>query len=433
MTAEGPRTIGEGLAPPEPPIVIEHRQQLIHLLREASELEHTIMCQYLFAAFTMKRSVDEGLTAEQLEAVTRWRKVVLKVAHQEMLHLALVENLLASVGAAPYFARPTMPAPARHFPPGVQVALLQFGERALRHFLFLERPEGMPLDDADGFAAVQRTRPLVDDADIVPRAQDYATVSHLYRAIDIGFAWLTSKLGEGELFIGPPGAQALGEWFHWPNLVPVTDLASAHQAIDTIVEQGEGAKGDWREAHFGRFLAVFDEYMTMRTADPSFEPARPILAGTVRADVDDLPRIADRASAQVADLFNVGYEITLLALARLFAHTDETADQLKTLEGVAVGSMVGVLSPLGELLTRLPFGPTHPGLNAAPTFELFYQSGYLLPHRDAAWRVMEERLRQAAEFARHIEGISDPVLVRVVASFEKLAERLARARAQVTV
>ena len=140
------------LAPPEPPIVIEHRQQLIHLLREASELEHTIMCQYLFAAFTMKRSVDEGLTAEQLEAVTRWRKVVLKVAHQEMLHLALVENLLASVGAAPYFARPTMPAPARHFPPGVQVALLPFGERALRHFLFLERPEGMPLDEASGAA-----------------------------------------------------------------------------------------------------------------------------------------------------------------------------------------------------------------------------------------------------------------------------------------
>jgi hypothetical protein len=29
----------------------------------------------------------------------------------------------------------------------VQVALLRFGERALRHFIYLERPEGMDLDD----------------------------------------------------------------------------------------------------------------------------------------------------------------------------------------------------------------------------------------------------------------------------------------------
>jgi hypothetical protein len=35
----------------------------------------------------------------------------------------------------------------------VQVALLRFGERALRHFIHLERPEEMELDDAEGFAA----------------------------------------------------------------------------------------------------------------------------------------------------------------------------------------------------------------------------------------------------------------------------------------
>ena len=44
------------------------------MLREAAELEHGIMCQYLFAAFSLKQSADEGLTAEQLEAVKRWRK-----------------------------------------------------------------------------------------------------------------------------------------------------------------------------------------------------------------------------------------------------------------------------------------------------------------------------------------------------------------------
>src|SRR5579863_6816135 len=83
-----------GLAAPEAPFVIEHREALIYMLCEAAELEHGIMCQYLFAAFSLKQSTDEGLTAEELEAVTRWRKKITYVATQEMLHLALVQNLL---------------------------------------------------------------------------------------------------------------------------------------------------------------------------------------------------------------------------------------------------------------------------------------------------------------------------------------------------
>jgi hypothetical protein len=89
------------------------------------------------------------------------------------------------------------------------------------------------------------------------------------------------------------------------------------------------------------------------------------------------------------------------------------------------------MAPLGELLTRLPFGPSYPGAAAGPTFELFYQSGYLLPHRQAAWHVMEERLRQGAEFARGIHGFSDPVLTKVAAFLETSADRLAMAGAEV--
>jgi hypothetical protein len=32
-------------------------------------------------------------------------------------------------------------------------------------------------------------------------------------------------------------------------------------------------------------------------------------------------------------------------------------------------------------------------------FELFFAVDYLLPHREAAWSVMTERLREVAEFA----------------------------------
>jgi len=417
--------IREVLAAAEPPVVVEHREQLIYLLREAAELEHTILCEYLFAAFTMKQRTDEGLTAAQLEAVDRWRKTILTVAKQEMLHLTLVQNLLTAIGAAPHLSRPNLPTAAKHFPAGVQIALIPFGEQALRHFLFLERPEGLSLDDPDAKIAIERARPFMSDDDIVPAPQSFETVGHLYRAIDIGFAWLTSRLGANVLFIGPSVAQTGPELMKWEGLVAVTDLASAHAAIDIIVEQGEGATGDWREAHFGTFLKIYDEYLSLRKDDPSFEPARPVLPGHVRPHRygDPMPLIDDPLTRRVADLFNVVNEVMLLALTRFFAHTDETPEQLATLESLGVGLMFAAIKPLGQILTALPFGPSAPGRTAGPTFEVFYIGGYLLPHRAAAWTLIAERLRQAAALAKRIEA-DGVVLKGIVAGLEKYAAKL---------
>jgi hypothetical protein len=281
------------------------------------------------------------------------------------------------------------------------------------------------LDDPAAVTAMERARPLMADDDIVPAPQEFATVGHLYRAIDVGFSWLTGTLGADRLFIGPAPAQTSPDVMHWDGLVAVTDLDSAHRAIDVIVEQGEGATGDWREAHFGKFLAIYDEYLALRATDPTFEPARPVLAGHVRPHRygDAVPLIDDPRTKRVADLFNVVNEIVLLALTRYFAHTDETAEQLKLLEGVGVGLMFVAVKPIGQLLTTLPFGPSAPGRTAGPTFELFYIGGYLLPHRTAAWTLIAERLRQAAGLAKRLEG-EGIVLKGVIAGLEKYATQL---------
>ena len=51
---------GTAQAAPEPEIVIGTREQLLHLLAEAAEIEHTLMCSYLFAAFSLKRAGEAG-------------------------------------------------------------------------------------------------------------------------------------------------------------------------------------------------------------------------------------------------------------------------------------------------------------------------------------------------------------------------------------
>src|SRR5215472_9344041 len=404
-----------GLAPPEEPFVIEHREALIYMLCEASELEHGIMCQYLYAAFSLKQSEAEGLTTDEAETVQRWRKHVFHIAAQEMLHLSLVQNLLSAIGAAPHLSRPNFPQPASHYPAGVHLTLLPFGEEALRHFMFLERLEGMDIGDAEGMAAFAKAAPAaaprVQVGEIVPRGQDFATVGHLYRSIEAGVAHLADKLGEEALFVGPPRAQATQQYFGWPELVAVTDVASAQRAIDEILEQGEGPRGNWKDAHFGQFVEILDEYLQLREANPAFDPVRPVVTVNVRPSERDtgVPLVADPLTGQVMDLFNVSYEVLLLMLQRFFAHTEETDAQLKALADASVNLMFGAIEPLGDLVTTLPAGPEYPDLTAGPSFELFYESDSVVPHREAAWILLIERIRQAADFCQPGAPCAPPV------------------------
>jgi CDGSH-type Zn-finger protein len=419
-----------GKAAPEAPFVIEHREALIYMLCQAAELEHGIMCQYLFAAFSLKQDVSEGLTEAELAAVTGWRKQISHVAAQEMLHLALVHNLMTAIGGAPHLARPNLPLPADHYPAGVQLKLLPFGEQALRHFMFLERPEGMDLADAEGMAAMGRAVPVMNEGDIVPRLQDFATVGHLYRSIEAGVRRLAEKYGERWLFVGPPRAQATQADFGWPELIPVTGAASAQRAIDEILEQGEGPRGEWRDAHFGQFVSILDEYLEMKQANPDFDPVRPVTAANVRPperDVD-VPLIGDPLTARVTDLFNVAYEVLLLTLERYFAHTEETDAQLKVLSEATIAIMLRVLKPLGDLITTLPVGPEQPGRTAGPSFEMFYESDYLMPHRVAAWTLLTERLGAAAWLCGDLCGPDSETahkLTPILAAIRDIARTLA--------
>ena len=414
---------------------LEHREALIYTLGKAAELEHLVMLQYLFAAFSLKQRVEEGVAQETLPAIQRWRRTLLEISRQEMLHLALVQNLLTAVGAAPRLARPNFPMPAYAYPAGVRIELVPFSEPALRHFAFLERPDGMAVEDAEGFAAIAQAVALPFDGrdEIVPHLQEFDTIGQLYRSIEAGLGHLEERLGPERLFIGPPSAQATEEHFRWPELVAVTDLASARQAIDTIVEQGEGALGDWRDAHFGRLLGILDEYLELKRADPAFEPARPVVAANVRPQPSGVvvPLITDPGTIRCMDLLNVAYEVLLQLLSRYFANTDETPAQLKVLADVSVGLMFTVIKPLGTVVTTLPVGVDLPGVTAGPGFELFYQVDYLLPHRDAAWILMEERLRDAAAFARRCGELCTPALMeplaKVAAALETYADQLAAA------
>jgi hypothetical protein len=188
--------------------------------------------------------------------------------------------------------------------------------------------------------------------------------------------------------------KAVTATFEWKELTAVTDLGSASRAIELVVEQGEGARGDWVRSHFGRFVGILEDFLAMRAADPDFDPARPVEPAYVRLppDVASGTLIEDPVTARVADLCNGLYEVILQVLSRYYVHHGETPAELETLARTAKHLMNWVMRPLCAVLTTLPIGPSRPGRTAGPTLEIARPAYFVLPHREPAWKIISERL-----------------------------------------
>src|SRR5574338_1194595 len=88
---------------------------LSRLLWEAAVLEHQFMCQYLDAAFSLKRAPDATCNAAQFEHVRRWASTLYMIARQEMEHLSIVNSLLTATGLEPCLIRFGFPTQSAWF------------------------------------------------------------------------------------------------------------------------------------------------------------------------------------------------------------------------------------------------------------------------------------------------------------------------------
>jgi CDGSH-type Zn-finger protein/uncharacterized Fe-S cluster protein YjdI len=410
----------------EPIIVVENREQLIYLLTEAAEIEHGLMCCYIYAAASL-RCGDPALTDEQRAAVGRWRGAILGLAREEMVHLALVGNLLSALGSAPHFARRNFPVSSGYHPAGIVVSLAPFDTATLDHFVYLERPEGVELPDGRGFAprAYHRAQ---GSGRLVPSAQDYATVGHLYRGIREALAALSARLGERTLFVGDPRVQVGFDLFSLPGVAKVTSLAEAEAAIDTIVRQGEGAQMSDDTSHYRRFLQIRDEYADLLARDPRFVPARPAARNPVmRRPPEPAGKvwIAAEPAASVLDTANAAYALMLRALGAMFSPIAVDSDVRPVLADLTVVAMQ-VLSPLCVQLTELPASPDHPDVTAGMTFTM--SRSIHPPPDDHALRLIAEVARDVGDAVRRHARLDDSLVAALAGLATKIDELSRRER-----
>ena len=89
----------------DPPLA--PRDEAVFLLNIAAEVEHAVMVQYLFAAYSLRD--PSQFTDDNATLVREWRKAIVTAAGEEMEHLVTVQNLLRSLGAPLSLARDEFP------------------------------------------------------------------------------------------------------------------------------------------------------------------------------------------------------------------------------------------------------------------------------------------------------------------------------------
>jgi hypothetical protein len=110
------------------------RLELIRLLHEAAEIEHALMAQYLYAAFSLKPEYDlvRGVGVPSSEDLVG-------VAIQEMQHLGEVNRIMVQLGAAPHLGRQDFPYEPDLYP--FPFHLEPLSRHSLAKYVFTEAPE----------------------------------------------------------------------------------------------------------------------------------------------------------------------------------------------------------------------------------------------------------------------------------------------------
>ena len=395
------------------PLTIEltTREDLINTLHLAAELEHNLMCQYLFAAYSMKRSTSEGLSQVQLEKTRGWGALMTLVARQEMEHMGLVLNLLTAIGGTPYFQRPNFPQrKSRYGRLRIKSELTRFDKETIRRFQGFEAPHpepgpefcatrGLAREEIRALLVAPQTftqRPAAmaraaaaKDAPAQPHEIEFTSIQDLYLSLAAGFKTVAERVGEQNLFNGdvkaeiwggpgtPYGEGSMDDLSQYGlDLIQVVDLKSAIDAIVEIVEQGEGllAPPDYIEhTHYCIYTEMLKE---MQDEKPDFDAARAVVRNPLTRMHPDItaPKevniITRPETREIASLFNLTYETMLLMMLYLYGSSPKTmTERVDFMNAIFFPLMTMFIRPLSETLTQLPAFKDKRG-NAGPGFEL---------------------------------------------------------------
>jgi hypothetical protein len=439
------------------PIVIDPpfspRDEVIFLLHVAAEVEHALLVQYLYAAFSLRLQGDFGpqAPANAAQLTKSWFRDILQTAQEEMGHLLTVQNILAFLGGPVTLEREDFPFRADVYPFHFRLQPLQ--RRSLAKYVAAERPDPVP-----GLTPDEK-KDLDDLLDSLDHTEAINRVGRVYQRL----TQTAGKLTPDDVRPDKSGLQETWQNRHWRTADPasfiqrgrpdntITDVGkgvlvypinNSKDMIDALTAiglQGEGgptSASPNRDSHFWRFFKIYRAFPDAATGQLPWQPVLPVAVNPNTTDAPADPsllypeekevenelakgRITNPQTRLWAQLFNNRYRILLSCLIHALSidvsSKPAAAYQHDTLIDWAFEEMFNI-HDLSDVLNGLTRTDNAADGNAGATFELPFTLSLSIDDQDP-WRTQRDILLAAsflydkiaptAEQAPILQGLRD--------------------------
>jgi hypothetical protein len=416
------------------------RTETRFLLKVASEIEHGLLVQYLYAAYSINAS---------LPTANEWRGTIRNIAIQEMDHLITVQNMLLALKNdqfQTYFDRESFPVAPDHvgFYP-YAFRLEPFSGDSLSKYVAAESPLPETVCDATLRSTLEQ---IIARAEKVTGMKTIGHVGNLYAYLywlflpsdDFQGPWLNfpaswfrrrlpghhlspadfadpAELARCQARPDPDEFRANdGNAANYPNnddgshrwVFRVTSATDALRAIAQIATQGEGTEMAM-DSHFLEFLGVYQvvDKLPSGTAAHTNVPTNPNLRQDPETAEGRILNVSTRVWAQ---LCNTRYLMLLQMLPLALAQRRDRPSELarrKALIGATIDTemKVGIRYLATRLINTLPRS-ADPAQFAGPPFELPDER---LPDTTAEqWKELVHLIGVSADLMAKIQTLTGP-------------------------
>ena len=395
------------------------RDEAALLLSVAAEVEHALMVQYLYAAYSVRDDSENHALRGRIKGI--YQRLA-QLAREEMGHLMTVQNLLHLIGAPLNFEREDSPFESQLYP--FRFKLEPLSLHSLAKYITAERPADKPEElDAKTWQKLQ------DIAKIAKRANDGRPIRH----VGAIYTRLLELFEDGENGLQDHDFQTdrndlQASWEDWgydrdlsddesrkvhvdsfASSDPATLRENAVKALEIIANQGEGF-GSAIDSHFERFLQLYDDFSQLKregvefvwsvATNPSTIKPRNIEQGeqleeSIRAAFEQRGYIENDRTRSWGHLFNFRYRLLLAFLIHFLKITGsrylETGKDKgdRTPRGLLLlwsFDEMRHLKKIAQKMVRLPLRDRHDGMTAGAPFQLPYTLDLPERNRDR-WRV----------------------------------------------
>jgi Ferritin-like len=437
----------------ELPAEFTGKDYLTMLLHIDAEIEHGLMLQYLYAAYSLG---GPQVPEEYRSKVRQWQDIILGISKEEMGHFISVQNVLKLMGVPLNFGRESYPwdTPFYPFPFYLEPLTLD----SLAKYVYAEAPAKW-LDSDDPIAKDVKSR-------VHATVSDPHTVGALFKIIlalvkdpkyvpdDVfqpGTYPFQAKFDEwGRGYSGGQRGNAhIASFNTSPDVLvaPLTCRDDAYNALYEIAEQGEGE--DHSEgavpSHFERFLYIYKEWTAIpQNTKTPWSPSRnialnPYVASATGGDPDSSDSAEGMTSDEYSDaithpetrlwgnLFNIRYRMLLNYLNHSFL-LDNGYNQsgAHAPRGLIINSTFGEMYNLRSIamaMVQMPLSAKNNKKMAGPPFTIPYTLD--LPFGEPnRWRLHADLLVEARNIITELKAIKGQTLLNYLDSLQELDDKM---------